>query len=842
MLEGGQTKEEAFAEATRELGTALELGEEEHKARLTTRGQWLYGLIPALSRHSLRVALRQFRRDRLYVWINLGGLALGLTACILLTYFVAHETSYDKRYEGEPLYRVAHQERKSSGEIEKNAGGPVPLGLVLREDFSQVAEATRFWRAFRPSLKAGEAVHMEEAFLWADPNSISMMGFEVVQGSAESALRHPNTLAISESAALRYFGHTQVIGQEMHYVGFPASEWDFTITAVLADPPQNTHFRYDFIGSLQGMNDFSESWGSLKPLWTYVRLYDKSQAGSFAEALKIIPQKYFHPNDQRGEEFAFFPEHISDAHLRSGAGNTMKNIGDPSLLRLLSMLGVLILVMVCVNFINISIARSVTRQKEIGVRKVLGARRVQVMGQVLAEVVVSVALATALAFLLAYLLKRPFKEVTGLQFELDFLLEPRFGFTLLAVLAILVLGAGLYPALRLAGFKTLPSLAGKVFVGRKNSVSLRQGLIFFQCAISSILVVAVLVIQDQLAYIQNKELGVEIDQMIAIPYSDTPELFAAELDKLPGVEGYIHSQRLPVNTMNRDGRVLRKVGDEDYLEVQSAFLEPGFLDIYEIELAAGRSFNPLTQSDTAAFVINEKLAAEMGWSPQEALGQRLVWSEYQEGEVVGVVKDFHILGVRYAIPPLVMLPTYEQRNWQRLFLSIKLVPGMEAATQLAIQRAWQRHNPDREFSLIEMPLSYAQLHQNDQTFARLILFFTVLAIAISSLGLFALSAYSAERKRREIGIRKVLGSNAWQIIQSIGRPFILLSLSSLLIALPAAWWWMEGWLSEFAYRTQLQPMTLVLGGMLMVAISLVSVLRESLRAGWVNPVKFLREE
>lgn len=334
-----------------------------------------------------------------------------------------------------------------------------------------------------------------------------------------------------------------------------------------------------------------------------------------------------------------------------------------------------------------------------------------------------------------------------------------------------------------------------------------------------------------------------MEQIVVIPYSDLPDAFAHKLSTIPGVVDFGYSQQLPVNDLNYDGRIVNKPGSEEVLQLQSCFVSANFIDLYNIQLLAGQRFNPDTHSETNRFILNETAAQALGWDNQTAVGKELVWSGSVKGEVIGVIQDFHLNSIHEVIPPMIMLPAYDRDEyWNNLYISVKLESNALTQALADIETEWRSINTSRPYHYFFLEDSYRDLHVQDFRFGQLILIFTGVAIAISSLGLFALSAYTAERRRKEIGVRKVLGSTVAQIFYKIGAPFLLISFFAVLLAIPVTLWGLNQWLETFAYRTSPHPLSFFVGIVIVLVITLLSILKETLRASFINPVKLLREE
>jgi putative ABC transport system permease protein len=845
LIQKGVAPEAAFHQAVADTGTPEELGQEHLFARERKTWQVTRSFLPALFVNYLKVLVRQWGRHRTHNWVTIGGLSVGIASCMLIAFYVLHEFSYDQNYSGKAIYRVINKQVSSTGVENTGAGEPIPLGPALKDEFPEVVSSVRFWSAYMPVLRVNDKIFQEDKFLFADSNAFRVFDFELIKGERTSVLSSPSAIVISEKAAKKYFGDKDPVGETIHYKGDPGNDLSFIVTGVFKDLPSNTHFSFDFLASFQAITDLSHGWGSFKSIWTYVELHDTKAAASLEEKFPAFVKKYV-PDEfaaKQNKKFAFALEPVSSIHLGSNAGGAMKPVGSMALLRIMIFTGLLILAMSCVNFINISLAKMTGRLKEVGMRKVLGAVRGQLLVQFIAEVALAFLLSLAVAGLLVATLSPVFSEITGMSITWRNLVDWHFGVVLAGIFLFVVAVAGYIPAWMLSGYGILNAFRNKrVQASLRSPFSFRNALIFAQLAISGILIFSALIVAEQLSFIGKKDLGVTLNHVVAIPFSANPQVFENRLRALPGVESIGYSQRLPVNTLNFDRRIVELPGVPDAIQVESSYITQGFTDTYHIRFISGRNFNSELASDSAAFVINETAAKTFGWTPTTAIGKELKWSTYLKGEVIGVVQDFHLESVHATIRPMVMLDAVHDDQWQRNFISLRLQPGNETETRATIEKLWRQFNPDGAFMLVQMTDSFDQLHADDKVFSEIIFYFTLVAIFISAIGLYAVSSYTAEQRRKEIGIRKVLGSSIGRIAWGLTAPYMATTALSFVIVVPTVYYLMNRWLSTFAYHTAIGWQALAMAALAIASLAFLSVLKESLRAAFVNPVKFLREE
>jgi putative ABC transport system permease protein len=843
LVKLGHTPEQAFEAAAEEMGSAKEIGPQLRVARERQAWQVTRTFLPALVVSYLKVMVRQFNKYRMHNWVTVGGLAIGLTACLFIAFYCLHELSYDTQYKGTSIYRIVNESVSSTGVYSKDAGGPIPMGPALKEEFPEVKEAVRFWRAYMPVIRSGHEIFQEQKFLFADPEVFRVFGFPLVSGQPSSVFSTANSVVISEAMAEKYFHGEDPIGKVLEYSGYPGDDMSFTVTGVFRDLPGNTHFAFEFLATFKSIETWGEiTWGSYKPIWTYVQLDNPDAAKTLEQKLGAFADKYDQGRRQENKSFDFKTEQISSIHLESNAERPMKPGGNLSMIRIVILTGILILVMSCVNFVNISLAKMTARMKEVGMRKVLGAVRRQLVFQFITEIIISFMMALVIAAMLVYLLLPSFESITSIRITLDNILSVPFLLVLSSIFAIVLLLSGYFPAKTVSGFGVLDAFGHKTSGGNGKLISNRSGLILLQVIISGMLILSVLIIRDQLAFISKKDIGLDISNVVAIPFSTSPNVFEDKLRSTPSVGSFGYSQRLPVNTLQYDGRVVRVPGIKEAVRVESCYITPGFLDTYDIKIIEGRNFRPNQLADSNKFIINETAMKTFGWTAEQAIGQTIVWSGSVPGEIVGIVNDFHLESVHSTIPPMVMLASTRMSSYSRAFISIRLHPHNAMDARREIERTWRELNPQGVFMMITMTDSFNQLHETDQVFSRVIFYFTMVAIFISAIGLYAVSSYTAEQRRKEIGIRKVLGSGVSGIAYKLAAPYLYITVVSLLIVIPAVYYLMSRWLATFAYHTTISVGTIVLSVTVIVAMTLASVIIESLRAALVNPIRFLRDE
>lgn len=792
---------------------------------------------PIMWSNYMRVALRHNRKQKGYALINVTGLAIGIACCLLILLYVRDEHRYDAYYENaERLYRVT-QTVERNGQERLMAWSPVPLGPALEADLPETEATTRFWRMFRPVVSYEDKHFQERAFYLADPAALSMFSFAFLRGDPATALNEPNTIVLTASKARTYFGDADPIGKVLSIDAYPIGDAELRVTGVIADLPHHTHVAFDGLGSLVGVEREQNNWGSNKPIWTYVQLPKGYEASQLNAKFPAFIAKHY--ESERMMKVGLEP--IRDIYLHSTARGGFKAGSDAAYSYLFGAVGLFILLLACINFTNLTTARSLQRAREVGMRKVLGARRGQLIGQFLAEAFLTSTLALLCAVLVVEAALPGFNAFTGKMLSVGYLTD----LWLVPTLIGLVLGVGLlaggYPAFILSRFQVGATLKGS-FSRSQRGRRFREGLVVLQFGVTVVLMLCTALVYQQMQYVQNKNLGFEAEQVVVVPYSDQAEPLLHALRSHPRIVDASVSQRVPVNNDATDGRTLRRRIDDDPLQVQSFLVDPFFVDTYGIEVIAGRNFSEALASDSAAFILNETGMRAMGWtSADEALGQPLIWSGYKEGTIVGIIRDFHLTSMHAPIAPQVlhMLP---EEEWWRTFISVQIQPRDFQETLAFLESTWRQFTPEGAYNYFFIDDSLEQLHRADVRFGTVFGVFAVLAIVIACLGLLGLAAFNAAQRTKEIGVRKVMGASSWSLTVLLSRDVAQLVGVAGLISTPLAYFAMTQWLDQFAYRVSISPMVFVLAMGSALLLALLTVSYQTIKAARRNPVDALRYE
>ena len=778
-------------------------------------------------------ARRHALRHKGYTLVNLVGLAAGLAVCLLIALYLQDERRYDRFHEhADQTYHVVRHTPTEGADATINYSA----ANVLRADYPEVAAATRLFRHWeQPLLAQGATGFVEPAFFFADSSFFAVFsGFELLRGDPATALATPYAIVLTEAAAQKYFGNRDPIGQTLQYNG----SHTFTVTGILAEIPATSHIRPDFVASLATLpqvvfDRVFEAWGVFH---TYVVLHPDANPARLAAA--YTEATFQQPGRRSPTTVTLLP--LTDVRHATHLGNPLGPTVAPGYLQLLGGLGLLILLIACINYMNLATARSMQRAREVGLRKVVGARRGQLLGQFFAEAVLLAGAAFVLALALAYVLLPVVNELT------DKALALTVPFVLLgAALAVGVgLLAGSYPALHLARFQPVQVLKG-TFQASSSGKLLRRTLVVAQFAASVMLLVGALGIYQQLAYVQHADLGFDQAHVVVVPVQGQAlrmqaATFRAVWEQQPAVARVgITGSAYPGKT-HSPGHRLRRVGqaeEEAYVSAYRNWVDAGYLETLDVSLVAGRMFAADHAADGQTVVLNETAVRVLGWpSPEAALGETVLLSD-GEHTLVGVVADFNFASLHHTIAPLALTPTTFPTN----FL-IRVRPGGLPETVATLRTGWQQVAADQPFTYTFLDQRVQALYEADQRWGQVIGYATLLALLVACLGLFGLAAFTAEQRTKEIGVRKVLGATVPGVMVLLAKEFLLLVGVAFLLAVPLGYAAMQRWLAGFAYHAEPGLGLFLIAAVLVGAIACLTVSTQALRVALTNPVEALRHE
>lgn len=805
-------------------------------------------------RNYIKVALRNLWKNKGYSAINIFGLALGLATCLLILLYVWDELSFDRFHEkADRIFRV-QSDIKFGGSDLKLAVSSDPMGQTLKNDYPEVEQYTRIYASEGTMLlKKDGAFISEPKIAFADSTFFDVFSFPLLAGNARTALNDPNTCVISASAAVKYFGTKDAIGKVLER----DNKTNFKVTAVMKDMPQNSHFRFDVLLSMDNVEYRMGNFLSHN-FHTYLVLKDKKDAAKFGKIFTDVTNKYVLPQakmlmsinsmdefEKSGNRLRYYLMPLADIHLRSDCFPELGVNGSSQNIYIFSAVAFFILLIACINFMNLSTARSANRAKEVGIRKVLGTERKTLVAQFLTESTVVALIGLVIALVITFFVLPFFNDLSGKQLTAKSLFHPGFLPFLVTIPAAVGLIAGSYPAFYLSSFQPITVLKGKLSGGFRKS-SFRSALVVIQFSATIFLIVATIVVYSQLSYIQKRKLGYNKDQVLVIDNTyvmgNSAEAFRQEVLKQPGVVGGTLSSYLPVENSSRSDNTFSKEAVMDPnsgLNMQVWSIDYDYLKTLGMELKAGRGFSRDFGTDSNAVIINETTAALLGY--EDPVGKSIYYTGDGTGLkpmlIIGVVKNFHFQSLRQTIGPLCFV-LGESRGTASFKVDTRDIKSLIAG----VEATYKKMAPGMPFSYRFLDESFDQMYRAEQRMGKLALSFSILAILVACMGLFGLATFAAEQRTKEIGIRKVLGASVNGIVEMLSRDFVKLVIVAAAIALPLSWWFMNKWLMNFAFRIQIQWWVLPLAAVIALVIALGTVSYQAIRAALMNPVKSLRTE
>lgn len=784
----------------------------------------------------LTIAFRNLLRHKLFSLINILGLASGLVCCSFILLYVQHELSYDKYHQHAPtIYRVVKDFVNKEGDRLPDATTPPALAVALQKDLPEVEKVVRLFPnwGIKYLVKYKDNQFYEEKLYRADPSIFDVFTFPFLKGDPTRALQAPNSIVLTESAARKYFGEEDPFGKLLQV---DVNEGSFLVTGIIKDIPSPSHFSFDFLIPFSTLGkDLDQSWGSYN-YYTYVKLKSKDHIASFDAKLQALFASY-----QPESKNIFYSQALTDIHLRSHLKWELSSNGDARYVRILITIAIFVIFMACCNYVNLATARSANRAKEVGIRKVSGAVRWALIKQFLAESLLMAWVSAAVAALFVILLMPLFNNLTEKSFDLFTKEQVPFWLLVCGIASLVGLLAGIYPALYLSSFEAVKVLKGQSLGSRKFAF-LRKSLVSLQFVISISLIIGTIIITKQIAFIQTAKLGFDKEQVLVLPNSGglaNRDVIKQQLSLIPSVVKVGASSGV-LGGMNWTTGMSVK-GSEKEVLMNYSLVDYEYVDALGLELMEGRKFARAYGSDSSnALIINEKAVKELGLT--HPIGKQLILDQTADtviyATVIGVVKDFHFTSFHQAIKPFAF--AIGNTNPTNMFIKVNS-KDMEQ-TLRSLKASWESLVADRPFDYYFLDESYQRLHKSEERFQTIFSYMTSLAIFISCLGLFALAAYMAERRTKEIGIRKVLGASLVSILGLLSGEFIILTLIAFLLAAPISWFAMEKWLENFAYRIDISFWIFILAGICSLLIALLAVGYQAIKAALANPVKSLRNE
>ncbi len=790
-----------------------------------------------------RTALRNLFKYPGFSLINLLGLAMGMACCILILLFVRYELSYDAYHENaDRIYRVTREWFNEDGTSSLHLGHVAPpIGPLLLNDFPDIEEVTRIQAPGRLLCSYGNKHFQEENILFAEENFFKIFSFKLDSGDPETVLKDPFTVVITEAAALKYFGDIEPIGQTLKF----ENRIDTRVAGIITPAPANSHFHFDIIASLAtlrqmyGRREF-ENWGS-NNYATYLLLPDGYDIRQLEAGVPAFLDRHKGEDYHKSNTLHF--QRLTDIHLRSHLDSELEPNSDILYVYLFSAIALFVLLIACINFMNLSTARSSIRAREVGMRKVVGAIRAHLIRQFLGESLILAFFALILAVTAVKVALPSFSRFVGRDLSLNLVRNPADLLIVVLIAGAAGMLAGSYPAFFLSAFHPVQALKGiKIQTGKRSIF--RTVLVVFQFTISIILIIAVVVVYRQLQFSRSKNLGFNKEQIVVLPTSDQIrskfESLHTQLLAHPNIIRAAASSRIPSGRLLDSSGALVISGTIEApvnFRIANVRVSYDFIPTYEIKIAAGRNFSRDFPTDSQeAFILNEAAITKLGWKAEEAIGRAFKYGR-RSGRIIGVVKDFHFESLHQEIAPIVFYLEPEFR-----LVSLRIRPENIPDTMTFLKEKWDEIRPNYPFDYFFIDERFDGLYRSEEKLGQVFGIFSILAIFIAALGLFGLASFTAERRIKEIGIRKVLGAPVGSIVFLLSKDFSKWVLAANVIAWPVAYYAMFRWLQSFAYRTALAIEVFLIAGALAFGIALITISFQTFKAAWGDPARALRYE
>jgi putative ABC transport system permease protein len=783
----------------------------------------------------LKIALRGLMRHKAYSFINIFGLAIGMASSILILLWVQNELSYDRFHtHAKQLYRLT----ASAGDFDA-AVTPSGVNAGFQAAIPAINNTVRLDGPRTVLFESGIRKFEEKRVFYTDSTFLSIFSFPLLKGDARTALQRPDAVLLTQEMATRYFGKEDPMGKVLKR----NNGNNVVVTGILANIPSNSHLQFDIVMSLASFAHdrllTENTWDNFA-FYSYVQLDEHFNATPAALAGIEREMDEIYKKHENGIKIKWHVQPLTDIHLHSNLQIDVSGHGNIQYVNIFFIVAIFILVVACINFMNLATARSARRAREVGLRKVVGAMRGQLIGQFLGEAMLISFFALLLSLLLVWMALPLFNTLSGKVLSID-LWNGKLLLTLAGIAAATGLLSGSYPALFLSGFQPVKVLKGNLRTLGGNRL-FRNGLVVMQFVVSIVLLVGTVVIYNQLQYIKSRNLGYEKANLLYMVMNgglwEKRMALRTELAKDPLTGSFTVISDVPANLTSGTINVVWPGKDPKAKQIvfPSMDVSEAFFDVFSTKLLSGRVFSPSFIADTNNYVINEKAAHIMGMTPQNAIGQQISFQNVK-GSIIGVVQDFNFKPIQQAIEPMII----RLNKWGGVVV-IRTNPGATAATIRALEKIHQRLNPAYPFTYNFLDQVIDRQYKGEQQMGSIFNLFAALAIFISCLGLYGLSAYMAEQRTKEIGVRKVLGASLFHIVRLLSTDFTRLILVAMVIAIPMSWWAVNSWLRGFAYHVTVGWLIFLLAPLAALAIAWITVSYESIKAGVANPVKSLRSE
>lgn len=815
----------------------------------------------------IKIAFRNLTKHKVYSVINIFGLAVGIACCVLIGLFVQNEWSYDEFHsKSDRLYRTWVHEDYGNNEIYFNSVTPIVLKPTLQENIPEIESVSRFHNVNNLVKRPDDSEAQSETLSMVDPSFFSMFDFQLLKGNTKTAFSNPGSVVITKETAERYFGDSNALQKTMS-IRIGENFEEFTVTGVIENPPNNSSLQFQFLIPFSNSSRmYSErahtSWFNVSPE-TYVLLQEGTQAASLDSKLKAMMQGVL--GDRYSESnYTVGLQPITDIHLNTEIPTGIAPVSDPTYSYILGAIALLILLIACVNFMTLSISRSTSRAKEVGIRKTIGAIRQHLMYQFWGEALLMTVLAFAFGIFMAEILLPYFNALSGKSLQLAFSVDAVLFMTGAAVLISLI--SGIYPALILSGFKPVEVLKGRLNLSADKNL-FRQSMVVFQFTLSIALIAGTLIINNQLDYVRSKDLGFQKDQIVVLETNIQPgpgnpmtkvieqsnqvaDRIQSEVGSNSDIAGVSMAAYTPVQQGGWVSADFRE-SDDRKREFHFNIVDHQFLDTYQIDVIEGRNFSEANTSDARrAIIVNQALVDDYGW--ENPIGQRLPGPNFEDHEIIGVVENFHYMSLHTEVEPLMLAinPSIPFSGIDNIGFSGSPSPRISLrissedipATMDMIENSWAAAAPGTSFNYTFVDQAVDSQYRQEEQLSEIVMFGSALAIVIACLGLFGLASLMIVRRTKEIGVRKVLGASSSNIVMLVNKEFTKLVAIAFLIASPIAWYGMQLWLQDFAYRIEIGIGVFLLSGLIALAIAWITVSYQSIKATLINPVDSLRSE
>ncbi|MEO8109109.1 MAG: ABC transporter permease [Ginsengibacter sp.] len=799
-----------------------------------------------------KIAWRNLMKNKIFSFINIAGLSIGISVCFIIMLYVQDELSFDRfNKNADRIVRIVFKANMNGGKISEGNVMP-PVAQAMKNDFPEVDDATRLMQYGSPKVTYKDKSFKDDEVAFVDPNFFNVFTLPFIDGDAKTALLQPNTIVITREVAKKYFGGEEPVGKTL---GFNKNKDLYKVNGVIDKVPANSHFHFAMFASLKGWSDAtSDSW-MRSGFFTYLLLKKGTDYKSLQAKLPGMVEKYMGPQIQKemglslsqfrtkGNELGFALQPLTSIHLYSDTTTELEPGGSAMYVYIFGAIAIFMLLIACINFINLSTAGASKRAKEVGVRKVIGSRKFDLIKQFLLESALLVCIGMIISYVLVQLALPLFNDISGKNLSFGFDVKVIAAFILMGLLVSII--AGIYPAFFLSSFKPIAVLKGKFTAGNK-SFGLRSSLVVFQFFISVGLIISTIVVWQQMKYIQQKKLGYDKEQLLVLPNSwalgKDEQIYKQILLKDPRIVNATVSAYKPAGPSDNNNALSYPEGHDDQMLTSVEYhVDEQYIPTLGMQMVAGRNFSKEFATDSTGLIINEAAARTFGWGIMNAVGKTIIRENSNRGvnvpfRVIGVVKDFNFRSLHQPISPLLMML---QPDWGLIFkIKTADVQGLLAT----MKTQWDKFNTDEPFTYTFMDDLYNKTYSAEQKTGTILNIFAILTVLVACLGLFGLATYTAEQRTKEIGIRKVLGASVTEVTRMLSKDFIKLVFIACLIAFPLSYWAMNKWLQSFAYRINISWWIFVIAAFAALFIALITVSFQAIKAAIANPIKSLRTE